>query len=115
MSDKTKLLDILKNPSGKLIAVDLDGTLCEGEFWGGEDPLPLSNAIDHIWQLYKRGAHIIIYTARQPMYYQLTHAWLVKYGVPFHGICMQMKPGADLYLDDKALHTEDAELSTPQR
>lgn len=104
---KDKLLDILKNPANKLIAVDLDGTLCEGEFWGEGDPVPKQPMIDTITALYHKGAHIIIYTARQPKYYAETHAWLLKSRVPFHGIVMQMKPGADIYIDDKALNVED--------
>lgn len=93
----------LTHPAGKLIAVDLDGTLCEGEFWGEGEPIPKTARIDAVRSLYQRGAHIIIYTARQPSYYIHTHAWLIKHRVPFHGICMQMKPGADLYIDDKAV------------
>jgi len=109
---KLGLIDMLKNPNDKLIAIDLDGTLCVGEFWGEKEPEPIREAIDRVWQWYKRGAHIVIYTARQAKMYPETHAWLLKHGVPFHGICMQMKPGADLYIDDKALHVEDAQLST---
>ncbi len=36
---KQKLLDILKSPANKLIAVDLDWTLCEWKFWE-EEPKP---------------------------------------------------------------------------
>lgn len=104
---KDKLKKILDNPAGKLLAVDLDGTLCEGEFWGEGEPIPKTDMIDKLWGWYTRGAHVIIYTARQPKFYADTHAWLIKHGVPFHGITMQMKPGADLYLDDKALNVED--------
>lgn len=107
---KQKLLDILKNPNDKLIAVDLDGTLCKGEFWGEGEPEPIKEMIDFVWKLYKSGAHIIIYTARQPRYYALTQAWLVKNEVPFHGIVMQVKIGADCYIDDKSLNIEDIEL-----
>lgn len=104
---KEKLQDILKNPAHKLIAIDLDGTICEGEFWGETEPKPIAAMVERITALYHKGAHIIIYTARQPRYYQHTHSWLLKHCVPFHGICMQMKPGADLYIDDKALNLED--------
>lgn len=104
---KQKLLDILKKPNDQVICIDLDGTLCEGEFWGGEEPAPLHVMIEKVTQWYQQGAHIIIYTARQPKYFTLTQAWLVKWGVPFHGIAMQMKPGADVYIDDKSLHPED--------
>jgi hypothetical protein len=37
----------------------------------------------------------------------MTLAWLIKYGVLFHGISMRVKPGADLYIDDKALNIDD--------
>lgn len=104
---KKKLLDILEKPAGKLIAVDLDGTLCSGEFWGEGEPLPAQEMIDKVTSWYHKGAHIIIYTARQPKYYAQTHSWLTKYGVHFHGIAMMYKPGADLYIDDKSLHISD--------
>lgn len=86
----------------KLIAVDLDNTLCKGKFWEKE-PEPIQEIIEYIWKLYIKRAHIIIYTARQPRYYAITHAWLIKNGVPFHGIAMTMKPSADYYIDDKAV------------
>lgn len=104
---KKKLHDILKSPNDKLIAVDLDGTLCHGEFWGEGEPEPMRDRIDYINGLYKKGAHIIIYTAREPGHYTLTHAWLIKHGVMFHGITMRFKPGADCYIDDKCLNVED--------
>lgn len=104
---KEKLLDILKSPNDKVIAVDLDGTLCTGEFWGEDEPEPIQSHIDYIWELYKKGAIIIIYTARDPRYFVQTNAWLIKNGVPFHGITMQKKIGADLYIDDKSLNIDD--------
>lgn len=103
-----KLKDILKNPNDKLIAVDLDGTISQGECWNiADEPDPIYPMIDFINSLYRKGAHIVIYTARMPDMYQMTLAWLVKHGVLFHGINMRVKPGADLYIDDKALHIDD--------
>ena len=69
-----ELFEILKNPNDKLIAVDLDGTLCEGEFWGKEDVEPIKERIDYFNSLYMKGAHIIIYTARQPKWLPETPA-----------------------------------------
>lgn len=111
-SMKEKLLEILKNPNDKLIAVDLDGTLCIGEYWGSHspEPEPKTEMIVKVREWYNAGAHIVIYTARQPKLYADTHAWLIKHNVPFHGITMTMKPGADLYIDDKALNIEDINL-----
>jgi len=104
---KNKLYDILKNPANKVIAVDLDGVLCRGEFWGEGEPEPIRENIDYFNSLYKKGAHIVIYTARQPEHFAITNAWLIKHGVMNHGINMQKKPGADCYIDDKALNLED--------
>jgi len=105
---------ILDNPNDKLIAVDLDGTLCRGEFWGGSDPEPIQDRIEFINDLYTRGAHIIIYTARQPKFFTDTYAWLIKYGVMFHGIAMHQKCGADLYIDDKCLNADDVFETRPE-
>lgn len=104
---KEELLEILKDPRDKLLAIDMDGTICEGQFWGEGEPKPKQEFIDQMWKWYKGGAHIIIYTARQPRYYPATHAWLIKNEVPFHGIAMLLKPGADIYIDDKALNISD--------
>lgn len=106
-----ELQEILKNPNDKLIAVDLDGTLSEGECWSKTDePTPIQPMIDYVNGLYRKGAHIIIYTARMPDMYQMTLAWLLKHGILFHGISMRVKIGADLYLDDKALNIKDIKL-----
>jgi len=107
---KEELYNILKDPNDKLIAVDLDGTLCEGVFWGDGDPRPLIHRIKYFNKLYKRGAHIIIYTARQPKWLPETQSWLDKHEVMYHGIMMQKKPGADLYIDDLALNINDLDI-----
>ena len=99
---------ILKDPANKLIAVDMDGVLCEGEFWGEGEPKPIQKRIDYFNSIYKKGAHIIIYTARDPIWFPATQNWLDKYGVMYHGIVMKKKIGSDLYIDDKALNIEDA-------
>lgn len=106
-----ELQEILKNPNNKLIAVDLDGTLSTGECWNTTDePKPIQLIIDYVNRLYRKGAHIIIYTARMPDMYQMTLAWLLKHGILFHGISMRMKPGADIYIDDKALNIANLKL-----
>ena len=102
-----KLKKILQNPNDQLIAFDLDGTLCKGEFWGGEEPKPIPEMIKLVWKLYQKGAHIVIFTARQLEYTKETYAWLDKHGVPYHGIMMNRKPGADLYVDDKSIRPEE--------
>jgi len=100
---------LLKNPNDKLIAVDMDGVLCHGEPWkvADADLPPNIEMINYINSLYKKGAHIVIYTARFPDFYQSTLDWLIKHGVLFHGINMRIKIGADLYIDDKAINSND--------
>lgn len=104
---KQKLLEILKNPNDKLIAVDLDWTLCEWEFWWKWEPKPIKERIDYINSLYKKWWHIVIYTARDPKYFGLTQQWLVNNWVMFHWIAMMRKIWADIYIDDKALNIDD--------
>ena len=91
-----------------LIAVDMDGVLCEGEFWDDGDPKPIQRNIDIVEKLYRTGHHIIINTARHRRYYQTTEAWLIKNGVYYHALSME-KMGADIYLDDKAINVKDIE------
>lgn len=105
--NKDKLLKILDAPANKVFAIDLDGVLAEGEFWGEGEPKPIQKMIDQVWVWYKAGAHVIIYTARPPSWFAHTQAWLLKHDVPFHGIVMKVKPGADIYIDDKALNLDD--------
>lgn len=105
-SEKESLLKILKDPNDKLIAVDMDGTLCLGRVEEME-PTPIQPMIDKVKEWYKKGAHIIIYTGRPGTYYNLTVSWLVKHEVPFHGLAMRVKPGADVYIDNRALNHED--------
>jgi hypothetical protein len=105
--EPTILDKFLKDPNNWMVAVDMDGVICEGEFWGGVDPQPKQDFIDQMWKWYQKGAHIVIYTARQPRHYARTHGWLIAHEVPFHGITMCMKPGADIYLDDKCFRPEE--------
>ena len=89
----------------QLIAVDLDGTLNNGEpFWKVE-PTPNPEVIERVREFYRQGNIICIWTARQWSLAPQTVAWLIKYQVPFHGIMMG-KGGADLYVDDKAIKPE---------
>lgn len=88
-------------------AIDLDGTLCKGEFWGEWEPEPIQSRIDFVNDLYKKWNIILIYTARDPEFFTHTFAWLIKHGVKHHWINMKSKPGADIYVDDKAVFTND--------
>lgn len=85
-----------------IYAFDLDGTLCTGKprEWECE---PIRERIEEVNKLYKQWHVILIYTARYPEYFSDTLAWLIKFWVHHHGINMRTKPGADIYIDDKAI------------
>jgi hypothetical protein len=104
---------ILKNPKDQLIAVDIDGVLTDGcECWTQESCLvatPNQKVIDYVNDLYNKGAHIIIYTARKENMRQETEFWLRKHQVRKHGLTME-KQGMDLLLDDKCININDIKL-----
>lgn len=86
----------------KVYNFDLDGTLAlGGPFWE-RDPEPNIALIARLVELYQAGNVIIIWTARQWAHAPETAGWLIKHGVPFHGLYMG-KGGADVYIDDKAV------------
>lgn len=101
-----ELLEMLENPNDKLICVDLDNTITTSDGWNLDNIQPNQAMIDKMLVWFKKGAHIIIYTARPGAVYPQTMGWLIAHKVPFHGIAMQIKPGADLYIDDKALNSK---------
>lgn len=107
---RKELKQILKNPQGKLIAVDIDGTLTDGMFWGKEysdEPKPNMKMIKLCEDLIRQGGHVVLFTARTPEMAIETLAWLAKYNVWHHGINFGRKCGADLYIDDKALNVDE--------
>lgn len=88
-------------------AIDLDWTLCEWKFRWEWEPTPIQSRIDKVNSLYKQWHIILIYTARDPDYFRLTYAWLIKYGIMHHWINMSRKPLADIYVDDKAISDKE--------
>lgn len=101
----------IKEPNGKLIAIDLDGTLCRGECWTEEACLyaePIQEMIDTVNDLYIKGGHIIIYTARPELFRHETEYWLNKHKVRRHALVMgSNKVGADFYIENKAIRPEE--------
>jgi uncharacterized HAD superfamily protein len=102
---------MLEKYKDKLIAVDLDGTLCNGESWTDEccmNAIPRQEIIDRTNEAYCSGAHIIIYTARPEWFRASTAYWLSKNKVRYHALMMNPnKMGADVYVDDKAIRPEE--------
>lgn len=86
------------------IAVDLDGTLCQGMHWRGNksclNAKPIKKMIALINKLY-RTDFIVIYTARQNHMMSATFDWLDKNGVRYHAVSNRKVP-FDLIIDDTA-------------
>lgn len=109
----------------KIIAFDLDGTLCERP--NGYEHLgpkkydfctPINNMIEIVNQLYDKGYKIVIYTARgmsqfngdvDKVYeelYEITSSSLLKWGVKYDDLIMG-KIDYDMIVDDKAMGIDD--------
>lgn len=100
-------MEFNENANRKVINVDIDGILTNGEKFWEMEPTPDLKTISLIRRLYKKGHIIIIHTARLWECAPDTIAWLTKHHVPFHGIYMA-KGGADYYLDDKQISADYA-------
>ena len=84
---------------------DLDGTLCTTEGSEYEKSTPKSHRIAVVNDLYSKGHHIKIFTARGGSsgrdWSELTQNQLKEWGVLHHELILG-KPAADIYVDDKA-------------
>lgn len=93
----------------QVIAVDMDGTLCEEDCWTKRECIlatPRKDMIKLVNSLHEFN-FIIIFTARRHRLYAVTATWLKKHGVKYHAIRMEKLP-AYLYIDDRALTPEEA-------
>ena len=108
------------------VCVDLDGTICElspdGDYARAR---PLPGAREALRELRRRGAYIIIYTARRMRTHNgdlakvcadigdLTRSWLSEHGIPYDEIVFG-KPYAHVYIDDLAYRFEGWEVLPPK-
>lgn len=93
---------------GRVICVDIDGTLARGVAWNEVDCLsaePNLELIARIAEMYQSN-YIIIHTARRDNLIPATLEWLRRNNVRYHAIS-NLKSPADLYIDDKALRPEE--------
>jgi len=108
MREKQHIIDKIKDTqtrSGRIIltiAVDLDGVLCYGEYWGKENVKPNTENIKFINEL-SLSHYIVIHTARRREWAKHTINWLHRYNVRYHAIHFDKMP-ADVYIDDKAVN-----------
>lgn len=87
---------------GKIIMIDLDGTLCKGECWTPYEckrAKPIQKNIDKVNRL-SEGNLVVIWTARSDHLMTETFRWLKENGVKFDAVSNE-KPGANVYVDDK--------------
>jgi len=91
-----------------IIAVDVDGTLCNEICWtilDCKNATPKIDVINKINELYQ-SSFIVIHTARRNDLYEITIEWLEKNNVKYHAVKFEKMP-ADMYIDDKARTLED--------
>lgn len=88
---------------GKVIAIDLDGVLCEEGKWDIKSMVtrkPLVENIKKINRLYDEGNIIVIWTGRREEDRIPTEAWLKLNRVKYHYLVMQ-KPYYELIIEEK--------------
>ena len=101
---------------------DLDGTLCTLEVDGMkegnnkdnlqyENAKPIQSRIDFVNELYENDNYIIIETARGTVtkkdWYEKTRSQLEEWGLKYHELRTGTKIAADIYIDDKGMHSDD--------
>ena len=99
-----------------IYVVDLDHTLCDtvqgpDGRWKYFEATPIQSRIDVVNKLWEDGNTIIIETARgcgtKINHYEETFNQLRSWGLKFHTLRTGVKFGADVYIDDKAINSED--------
>ena len=104
----------------KTYVIDLDHTLCDTkrfvdetgrESWEYYKSTPYYDRIKKVNKLWEDGNTIIIETARgcgsKLNHYEQTFNQLRSWGLKFHTLRTGVKFGADYYIDDKAINSED--------
>ena len=98
-----------------IIYIDIDETICHSDPTDYSTATPIQENIDKANALYDAGHHIVYWTARgsnlpkDEAYLKwgvLTMKQLEEWGVKYHQFKIN-KPYYDLFIDDKALNTED--------
>jgi hypothetical protein len=100
----------------KTYVIDLDHTLCQtfkdsDGNWDYLNAVPISDRIEKVNDLWNSKNKIIIETARgcnsKRNWYEETYHQLVSWGLKFDILRTGVKFGADYYIDDKAINSED--------
>jgi len=97
----------------------LDGTICTSVSKSQyEKALPDQSVVNEINRLYDKGNTIKIMTARGCVS-GVDHTFLTKkqlndWGVKYHELLMHIKPHADWFVDDKAIHISEWKARIPR-
>ena len=100
----------------KIYIVDIDGTICtQNHFKNGsrdyEQAQPIKERIIKINNLYEQGNEIHYWTARGSVsgidHLELTKNQLKEWGCRYTSLRVGDKPHYDLWIDDKAIWSED--------
>lgn len=94
----------------KTYIVDIDNTICISENGDYNNSKPMMDRIKKINELYESGYRIIYWTARGGNsgidWTDKTHSQLAAWGCKYDEIRMN-KPVYDLWIDDKAINSEE--------
>lgn len=93
-----------------IIAIDIDGIICEDLYGDYENSVPYSDAVEKINQLYHNGHQIWIFTSRGERtgidWQAFTENQLSDWGIKFHKLIMG-KPSFHVLVDDRAISSLD--------
>ncbi len=100
--------------NNKIYVFDIDGTICTNTNGLYQNALPYEDVIKKINILYDSGNVIKMMTARGSTtgtdWTTLTEKQLRQWGVKYHELIMNMKPHADIFVDDKAINVASFRL-----
>ena len=89
---------------------DIDGTICTNTNGAYPNAIPYPNIIKKVNELYDQGNEIILNTARGATtgidWRKETEVQMKAWGVKYHKLFLG-KPGADIYIDDKAVNIKE--------
>jgi hypothetical protein len=95
---------------------DIDGTICTCANGAYRDAVPYADRIEHIHRLFESGYVIKMFTARGSttgvQWAEFTAQQLTDWGVCYHELILG-KPHADVFVDDKAIHSEKYSWAVP--
>ena len=102
-------MTVIASSAKQTICIDFDGTIVEEAQYPAIGQIK-PGAKDVITELYNAGYEIVIYSCRNnPMISRQVERFnqmvdfLSREGIPFHRICLDPKPVAVFYIDDRAI------------